>query len=139
MLNEKNFDFSFSGLKTAVLYTIRNKHLAVEDPKIAADLSASTQAAIVEVLVEKTIRAAKKFKVKTLVVGGGVIANDALRAALTARVKKDLPGVALRLPQKKYTTDNAVMIAAAGYFHAAKRDFVSPLKIKADPNWELVD
>ena len=139
MLNEKNFDFSFSGLKTAVLYTIRNKHLAVEDPKIAADLSASTQAAIVEVLVEKTIRAAKKFKIQSMVVGGGVIANDALRAALAARVKKDLPGVVLRLPQKKYTTDNAVMIAAAGYFHAAKKDFISPLKIKADPNWELVD
>ena len=74
-----------------------------------------------------------------MIVGGGVIANDALRAALAARVKKDLPGVVLRLPQKKYTTDNAVMIAAAGYFHAAKKDFISPLKIKADPNWELVD
>lgn len=139
MLTEKNFDFSFSGLKTAVLYTIRNKHLAVEDPKVASDLSASTQAAIVEVLVEKTIRAAKKFKVKTLIVGGGVIANDALRAALSARVKKDLPGVALRLPQKKYTTDNAVMIAAAGYYRFLSHNIISPSKIKADPNWELVD
>jgi len=138
MLNEKNFDFSFSGLKTAVLYTIRNKHLAVEDPKIAANLSASTQAAIVEVLVEKTIRAALKFKIKTFIVGGGVAGNDALRAALVSRVKNNLPGVALRLPQKRYSTDNAVMIAAAGYFHAAKKDFISPLKIKADPNWELV-
>jgi len=149
MLNEKNFDFSFSGLKTAVLYTIRNKHLAVEDPKIAADLSASTQAAIVEVLVEKTIRAACKFKVKTLIVGGGVIANDALRIEIAARCKKDLPSVELRLPQKRYSTDNAVMIAAAGYFHAfspsSRRKsgsmaggLISPLKIKADPNWELV-
>jgi N6-L-threonylcarbamoyladenine synthase len=157
MLNEKNFDFSFSGLKTAVLYTIRNKHLAVENPKVAADLSASTQAAIVEVLVEKTIRAARKLKIKTLIVGGGVAANDALRVCLEARVKKDLPGVALHMPLKKYTTDNAVMIAAAGYFQAfssssrtsplsssRKRGsrnggIILPAKIKADPNWELVN
>jgi N6-L-threonylcarbamoyladenine synthase len=138
MLKEKNFDFSFSGLKTAVLYTIRNLKLNIDDPKVVADLAASTQAAIVEVLVEKTIRAARKLKVKTLIVGGGVAANDALRAELAARSKNELSGVELRMPQKRYTTDNAVMIAAAGYFHAIKRDFVSPLKIKADPNWELV-
>jgi N6-L-threonylcarbamoyladenine synthase len=138
MLNEKNFDFSFSGLKTAVLYAIKNLRLNVDDPKIVADLAASTQAAIVEVLIKKTIIAAKKFKVKALIVGGGVAANEALRAELASRCKKDLPMVELRLPQKRYTTDNAVMIATAGYFHATKRDFISTSKIKADPNWELV-
>ena len=137
MLKEKNFDFSFSGLKTAVLYSTRDTRFKMHDSR--NDMASSVQAAIVEVLVEKTIRAAKKFKTKTLIVGGGVIANDALRAALAARSKKDLPKVELRLPQKRYSTDNAVMIAAAGYFHAIKRDFVSPSKIKADPNWELVD
>ncbi len=139
MINEKNFDFSFAGLKTAVLYKIRNAKLNIDDPKIVANLSASTQAAIVDVLVAKAQRAAGQYKAKTLLVGGGVAANDALRVALAARLKVECPGVVLRLPQKRYTTDNAIMIAAAGYFHATKKDFITPAKIKADPNWELVD
>lgn len=138
MMNEPNFDFSFAGLKTAVLYTIRNRKLAVENPKIAAGLAASTQAAIVEVLAAKTFVAVKKLKAKTLIVGGGVIANDALRTEILARGKRDFPDLDIRLPQKRYTTDNAVMIAAAGYFHAAVKDFADLKKIKADPNWELV-
>jgi N6-L-threonylcarbamoyladenine synthase len=138
MMNEPNFDFSFAGLKTAVLYTIRNRKLAVEDPRVAADLSASTQAAIVEVLAAKTMKAVAKFKAKTLLVGGGVIANDALRAELVSSGKRLFPSLDIRLPQKRYTTDNAVMIAAAGYFHAAKKDHTDPKKLKADPNWELV-
>lgn len=138
MLRDKNFAFSFAGLKTATLYMIRNKRLAVEDPKIVADLAASVQSAIVEVLVEKTLAAAKKFKAKTVLVGGGVIANESLRVALSSRFKSDLPEVALRIPHRKYTTDNATMIATAGYYHAAKKDFTLWSKIKADPNWELV-
>jgi N6-L-threonylcarbamoyladenine synthase len=110
-------------------------------------MAASVQAAIVEVLTEKTIRAAKKYKVKMIVVGGGVIANESLRSSLAARVSDDLPKVSLRLPQRKYTTDNAVMIAAAGYFHIAslsssrRRGSTAVIpwnKAKADPNWELV-
>ncbi len=143
MLNEKNYDFSFSGLKTAVLYTIRNSKLDVKDPKVVADLAASIQAAIVEVLVEKTARAAKEFKVKTLIVGGGVAANLALRTELVARGTKELPTVEIRLPRKKYTTDNAVMIAAAGYFNLSSRRKSGSTSswpvIKADPNWELVE
>jgi N6-L-threonylcarbamoyladenine synthase len=117
---------------------IRNKRLAVEDPKVTADLAASVQASIVEVLVEKTLVAAKKFKAKTVLAGGGVIANEALRSALAARFKSEMPEVALRIPHRKYTTDNATMIATAGYYHAAKKDFTLWSKIKADPNWELV-
>jgi N6-L-threonylcarbamoyladenine synthase len=151
MLKENNLDFSFAGLKTAVLYLIRNSRLDIRKSKVVGDLAASIQAAIVEVLVEKTVRAAKKYKIKTLLVGGGVAANDALRLALAGRFKKEMPKVAVRLPQKKYTTDNAVMIAAAGYFRAAslsssrkrgsssKIGFTPWQKIKADPNWELVD
>ena len=139
MINEKNFDFSFAGLKTAVLYKIRNAKLNIDNPKIVADLSASVQAAIVDVLVSKTIKAVKKFKVKSLIVGGGVAANDCLRTALTNAVKKECHDVVLRLPQKRYTTDNATMIAAAGYFRAIKKDFIKPSKIKANPNWELVN
>ncbi len=135
MLSEDNFEFSFAGLKTAVLYSVRDAKSGIKNLK--NDMAASVQAAIVEVLVEKTIRAAKKFKVKTIIVGGGVIANEFLRMSLEARVK-ELPGITLRLPQRKYTTDNAVMIGTAGYFHAAKKDFTLWNKAKADPNWELV-
>lgn len=139
MLGEKNFDFSFAGLKTAVLYSVRNQKLNLDDPKIVSDLAASTQAAIVDVLVAKTVRAAEKYGAKTLLLGGGVAANDALRAALAASCKKELPQLDVRLPQKRYTTDNATMIAAAGYFRSMKKDFVVPAKIEADPNWELVN
>jgi len=158
MLKEDNFDFSFAGLKTAVLYSWRNQKPATKNQQLVSDMAASVQAAIVEVLVQKTFRAARELKAKTLVVGGGVIANDALRAALLSRGKEELPKLDIRMPQKKYTTDNAVMIAAAGYFHAASssspRDqlraksrrtrgstragFTQWSKIKADPNWELV-
>ncbi len=138
MLAARNFDFSFAGLKTAVLYAIRNGRLAVENPQIAADLAASTQAAIVDVLAEKAFRAVQSTGAKTLLAGGGVMANDALRSALLERGRKDFPGLDIRLPQKKYTTDNAAMIAAAGYYRATKKAFSNPLKVKADPNWELV-
>jgi N6-L-threonylcarbamoyladenine synthase len=146
MLNENNFEFSFAGLKTAVLYSTRDSRFKISAQGGSApgrqdsrdDMAASLQAAIVEVLAEKTLRAAKKYKVKTIIVGGGVVANESLRTMLMARVSEDLPKVSLRLPQRKYTTDNAVMIAAAGYFHAAKKDFTAWNKAKADPNWELV-
>jgi N6-L-threonylcarbamoyladenine synthase len=138
MLKENNYDFSFAGLKTAVLYSWRGLDSASRIPHTVSGMAASVQRAIVEVLVEKTFRAVKSLKAKTLIVGGGVIANDALRAALLARGKKDFPTLDIRLPHKKYTTDNASMIAAAGYFHAAKKDFTDWSKIKADPNWELV-
>jgi N6-L-threonylcarbamoyladenine synthase len=144
MLHENNFDFSFAGLKTAVLYSWRDQKPATKNQRLVSDMAASVQAAIVEVLVEKTFRAVKSLKAKTLIVGGGVIANDALRAALLARGKKDFPTLDIRLPHKKYTTDNAAMIAAAGYFHSPSpssprtRGSTAWSKIKADPNWELV-
>jgi N6-L-threonylcarbamoyladenine synthase len=152
MLGEDNFDFSFAGLKTAVLYKWRDLGAASHGSRAVSDMAASVQAAIVEVLVEKTFRAINKFKAKTLIVGGGVIANESLRATLAAYGKKEFPKLDIRLPLRKYTTDNATMIAAAGYFHTAsssspslgqargklKRGSMDWSKIKADPNWELV-
>jgi len=137
MMKEDNFDFSFAGLKTAVLHALRDGTAKHSDRPVH-DFAAGIQAAIVEVLVEKTVRAAKKFKVNTVLLGGGVAANDALRAALKERIGLALPFIDLRVPQKKYTTDNAVMIAAAGYHHARNRKFTLWQKIAADPNWELV-
>ena len=114
MLHEKNFDFSFSGLKTSVLYYIRNHAL---DKKMSdamkADIAASFQEAAIEVLVKKTIRAAQEYGARTVMLSGGVAANKALRARLARESKKI--GDAFFVPDFKYNLDNGAMIGVAGY------------------------
>lgn len=124
-LKEPHFNFSYSGLKTAVLYHVYGSgrkygsaaHLS---PPELADVAASFQAAAVEPLVVKTINAARAMGVKSVVVGGGVAANSCLRASLQAAC--DRAGLTLHLTPMKYCTDNAAMIAALGYhqFKAGK-------------------
>ncbi len=108
MMHDKNYDFSFSGLKTSVLYYLR------DHPKYSpTDVAASFQAAAIEVLVKKTMRAAIEFGVKSVLLSGGVAANKTLRTALkkvTSKTKLNF-----WVADQKYNTDNAVMIAAAGY------------------------
>lgn len=117
------WNFSFSGLKTAVLY-----HLKGRKPSGRAldDLCASFQEAVVETLVEKTILAAKKFKAKDIVLGGGVAANSRLRALMSERGKA--AGFAVRLPARALCTDNAAMIAHAAWrrLSAGKKAPVGP-------------
>lgn len=103
-------DFSFSGLKTAVLYLRRKKNNGLS----IADICASFQAAVVDVLIEKTIRAAKDFSLKTIAIGGGVSANSELRRRFLREGRKN--GLKIRLPSLKMCTDNAAMVAAAGYY-----------------------
>lgn len=112
-LDEKNrYNFSFSGLKSSVARTI--KELGKLSPKTKADLCASFQEAVVEVLTDKLIAAAQKFKVKEVHLAGGVSANTHLRNLVRERLPKTLP---LIYPQKlSYCTDNAAMIAGAAYF-----------------------
>ncbi|MEK7481481.1 MAG: tRNA (adenosine(37)-N6)-threonylcarbamoyltransferase complex transferase subunit TsaD [Patescibacteria group bacterium] len=132
MIHSDDYDFSFAGLKTAALYWLReHKRYSI------ADVSASFEQAIVDVLVAKTIRAAKEYKPKSVMLGGGVAANTKLRAALAASVSTDYPEGALTLPPLFATVDNAPMIAVAGYFHAKRKDFTSWKKITADPNWRI--
>lgn len=135
MLNQKNFDFSFSGLKTAVLYEVRDKKLTTRGVN---DIAASFQQAVVDVLVEKTMRAATKYKVKGVLLSGGVAANQLLRNTLASRVHTELPDTFYAQPRPAYCTDNAAMIAVAAYFHAHKKHFTPFAKLKADANWELV-
>jgi len=124
LIGAKNFDFSFSGLKTAVIREFE------KNPKLAKkDLVASFQKAVVDVLVEKTIRAAEKFGVKTIVVGGGVAANFALRSQLTADVKR--LGITVRFPAIELCTDNGAVIASATFFNYKP---VPPSKIQANPS-----
>ncbi|OGY46327.1 MAG: tRNA (adenosine(37)-N6)-threonylcarbamoyltransferase complex transferase subunit TsaD [Candidatus Buchananbacteria bacterium RIFCSPHIGHO2_01_FULL_44_11] len=129
MVNEPNFNFSFAGLKTAVLYT-KNK-LPKIDQQTKADLAASFQQAATDVLVQKTIKAAQHYKAKTVMLTGGVAANRQLRVELGQAVGKIK--ASFIVPPIKLCTDNAAIIAAAGYF--AKP---SPWqKLTADPNLEI--
>ncbi|MFA6392316.1 MAG: tRNA (adenosine(37)-N6)-threonylcarbamoyltransferase complex transferase subunit TsaD [Patescibacteria group bacterium] len=137
MLREKNHDFSFSGLKTAVLYASQSKKHNFKNKNIIADMSASFEKATVDVLIKKTAHAAKVHKVKTVLLAGGVAANRRLRADLKNELKKEVPKVKFMLPDLNYCTDNAAMIAVAGCFHAKKKKFTPINKIKVDPNWEL--
>jgi N6-L-threonylcarbamoyladenine synthase len=124
------YDFSFSGVKTAVLYEVndlkkKSRILPVED------LAASFQAAVVETLFEKTMQAAREFKAKEILVAGGVSANRALRNAFQSQneFKVNIPAFSL-------CTDNAAMIAAAGYYRYAL-GHLSDLKMDVQPTWPL--
>lgn len=118
MFDAHSLDFSFSGLKTAVLYHVHGpgktsgglERLSERD---VADISASFSAAVVDVLVEKTMRAVQREGVRTVVVGGGVAANSMLRSRLAERCARE--SIALHITPPEYCTDNAAMIAALGY------------------------
>jgi N6-L-threonylcarbamoyladenine synthase len=124
-----NLDFSFSGLKTAVVNYVR-KHPDVS----SADVAASFQTAVVDVLVTKARRAAQRVGAKGIVLGGGVAANSLLREELLGACAKD--GVRGFLPNRSMCTDNAAMIAAAGWYRLAS-DGPSPLDTGAKPNLKL--
>ena len=123
MLYHKNYDFSFSGLKTAALYLIKeliknNKKLT---PSQTNEIAHETQQAIVDVLLFKTLKAAKDYKVRSIILGGGVVANSKLRKQFEEKIKKELPGIGYIKPNLKYCTDNAAMTAITGYYQWQKK------------------
>ncbi|PWU10025.1 MAG: tRNA (adenosine(37)-N6)-threonylcarbamoyltransferase complex transferase subunit TsaD [Verrucomicrobia bacterium] len=135
MLNDPNDDFSFSGLKTSVRYFIRDHPAVLDNPKLLHDICASIQAAIVEVLVTKTIRAASRLGVACVTASGGVTCNSLLRSELAAACHRK--ALKLRLAEKSLCTDNAAMIAIL-----AERKLLlgqEPTSLDADiqPSWEL--
>lgn len=134
MIGSDDYDFSFSGLKTAVRLAANSLRPTANNKK---DFAASIQAAIVEVLVTKTIQAAKEYKVKSVLLAGGVSANKKLREELGKSIELGIPATIYKLPAFEYTTDNAAMIAAAGYIRAGKKNFANQLKLEARANWEL--
>lgn len=111
-----DLNFSFSGLKTSILYFLRDELKNDEKfiEKNTADLCASIQKTIIDILVEKTEKAVKETGIKTLALAGGVSANSGLRAAMQQLASKY--NLDLHIPKLSYTTDNAAMIAMAGYF-----------------------
>jgi N6-L-threonylcarbamoyladenine synthase len=139
MMKDGSLDFSFSGLKTAVRQTWEGWPIATEAlrEKAKRDLSASVQQAIVDVLVAKTITAAKKYKVKGVLLVGGVSANVELRSQVASRISQELPGVAFLPSDKSYVTDNAAMIAAAGYWRLLKGEKHDWKKMDAKPEWNI--
>jgi N6-L-threonylcarbamoyladenine synthase len=137
LLHDAHDDFSFSGLKTAVRYFLDQHRARLDEPRFLDDVAASTQAAIVEVLVAKTVRAAQREGVKTVLLAGGVAANAALRDALTAALAARLPGTRFSLPALTYCGDNASMIAMAAYFQARAKHFTDWRTADATSSWEL--
>ena len=115
MINQKNYDFSFSGLKTAVLYYLRDQKLKTHNSKFRANVAASFQAAAFDVLIYKTLRAAKEFKTRSILVSGGVASNNELRRQFNSKLKTKSSKLFFLPVAKKFCTDNAVMIAVSGY------------------------
>lgn len=112
MMYDKNFDFSFSGLKTAVLYDFKKRTEAEKkSPEYIAEMSKEIQNAIIEVLIHKTLKAAEEYKAKSIILGGGVSANKKLRKEILQECENKR--IDCFLPTNEYTADNAGMIALA--------------------------
>jgi len=120
MMYSNDFDFSFSGLKTAVLYFI--KKIGKLDLNKKIEISKEFEDAVTDVLVFKTINACKKYKIKTLIVGGGVSSNKHIKETLKKQVLGKLEGTSVFFPEKELATDNSLMIAIAGYFQLLKKN-----------------
>ena len=133
MLNQDNFDFSFSGIKTAVLNLLKTQST---NSLIANQLAYEIQDAITDVLVKKTLKAAEKYKVKSILIGGGVAANSRLREKFKLLVTGSQFPVNLFFPKKRFCTDNAASIASTAYFNYHPIPWQN---IKADPGLEITD
>ncbi len=149
MIDSDDYNFSFSGLKTALLYKWKKLQVSnVKDsvsnrggvtPPVRDDLvnrmAWEFQEAVVDVLVTKTVKAAEKFKINKVAIVGGVAANGRLREEMEIRLDKI--GRQLIVPPNKYCTDNGAKIAVAGYFKYLKNDFTDWKKLEVNSNWEL--
>jgi N6-L-threonylcarbamoyladenine synthase len=134
MLNAANFNFSFSGLKTALLYQLQKDDNWTSRTD---EYCFEYQQAIIDVLVGKTIKAAQKTGAKTVMLSGGVSANTELRVCLKNAVTQKLSKVNFLVPKHEYTTDNAAMIATAGFFTYLKHKTTNFSKLKVDPSLQL--
>ena len=153
MIKTKDYNFSFSGLKTAVLYKVKNfltqrrglefqklqkklpQKARSEKKQFIAAICAEVQQAVIDVLISKTIRAVRDFKAKTVILCGGVAANQELRRQLELKVKA-LPKVNFLVPPKNLCTDNAAMIATAAYFQWQR---LAPIKQKISKKWYTIE
>ena len=163
MINSPNYDFSFSGLKTAVLYLVKNggcprlKRGAIPKAPNLHNLCASFEQAVIDVLIAKTIKAAKEHKIKTIMLSGGVAANQELRKQIAKAIKKEtralkfinlsarpstkicalVPNIKYQIPAPKFCTDNAAMIALAAYYQTKTGQIPKWPLVQARPNLKL--
>jgi N6-L-threonylcarbamoyladenine synthase len=135
LLHDASDDFSFSGLKTSVRYFIRDNLAILDEPKTVRDLCASVQAAIVEVLVKKTIRAARRSGIRCVTASGGVTCNRALRNELMRACERE--GFTLHLAEKSLCTDNAAMIGVLAERKLRANVPLPPLDDEIRPGWAL--
>ncbi|MHB8710014.1 MAG: tRNA (adenosine(37)-N6)-threonylcarbamoyltransferase complex transferase subunit TsaD [Minisyncoccota bacterium] len=135
MIDSNTCDFSFAGLKTAVLYLLKNKPDVSEKEKM--HIAHEFENAVAEVLWKKTSQALAETQAKTLVIGGGVSANTHIRRVFTEKMKVEHPDVTLRIPSNALTTDNAIMIALAGFYRALRGEFTGLDSLKANGNLSL--
>ena len=135
MLQSGDFQFSFSGLKTAVLYTIKNPENTRDKDFIGA-ICHEFQEAVLETLITKTKRALEKHRPKTFVIAGGVSANTALRSRLKALLEEDFPETTFLTPEFAYSLDNAAMIASAAAFRW--NDYSDTERQSAHTAWETL-
>ncbi len=137
MINSGDFDFSFSGLKTALLYQLQkmaSKEIKEKTPALCAEF----QQAAADVLVSKTIKAAQKFNAKTVLISGGVAANELLRQTLAEKLKKEAPKISFLSPAPKFCTDNAAMIGLAAFQKSRRKSaFKSWRALRAQANLRL--
>ncbi len=133
MIESGDFDFSFSGLKTAVKRELAERAEKAE----RRDVAASFQQAVVDTLVIKTLRAVEKFQPKSVILTGGVSANRLLRSSLESALQKNGSKISFHAPDLSLTGDNAVMIAIAGAYRFEAGQSVDPLTLVADANMRL--
>jgi len=134
-LDDDSYNFSFSGIKSAVINLVHNESQRGNEIR-KEDIACSFQNRVVEILSKKTMRALKEYKVKNLIIAGGVSANSGIRNKFTELCKKK--GIKLTIPNIKYCTDNAAMIAVAGYF-ADKAGKVAGIDLQAKANTSLFE
>ena len=139
IINDGTFNFSFSGLKTAVLQKVLNikkERKLTDNDKM--EIAAAFEDAAVDVLVTKTLRAVKKYQPKTVILAGGVAANEFLRNSLAQTLSSKFPNLKLKIPDLKFCGDNAAMIGVAAYYHIKNNDTKTWNKVNVDSNLELI-
>jgi len=136
MIYQKNYDFSFSGLKTAVLYDYRNRtHKIRKSKKYIQEMANEVQQAVIDVLIYKTLKAARACKAKAIILSGGVAANNELRRQFENNCQKE--NLKFLVPAKNLCTDNAAMVAATAYYHWLKKKAKGWRNIGAEANLHI--
>ncbi len=135
MIYTKDYDFSFSGLKTAVLYKVKSDKKKAKNVKYIQEMCAEIQQSIIDVLIRKTMRAAKEYKAKTIILGGGVTANKELKKQFLEKTKE--AQLAFRAPEAELSTDNAVMIGITACHYWPKRKTKTWRSLEANANLKI--